>query len=498
MGERCCLFHIGRKAGLPWRRDSIPSFQINASPSNTRPLSAKQTWNDPVVWRYSVLWQSNPLQQTNHSASSLDHHAVSTASGILDATGLPPALRIPGNVLVGRCPCFGLSDFWSIQQFCLRYVKLSSARNPIIDRVDNFYHTNKWSQTQKYWHVSSFLDLDDLYPIIITVPSVVNDQNFVKWPTCLLMSANPLIVLTPEIQFWITLTQNTTSTIICWLSSVHADRSSSSQNSKLHDNCEESFRGKVFPASSEVTNLICKIVPYASNPRHRLLCCGPFVWLSYVKEVKLLGISPELTRTWSMLGDISRRGRMFMGNKRRAPSSGQLGLQKCTFLHPSSHETEQMTLSHIFPSEGTRLTTNNPFLFLSKDQPTLPVFAIPSADLPFCGKWRSARPSNRQRNFAWGSFMESLGYKVAYRRTWVVLGKLSFRMHKQQGRIWVASTLISFFLVSFGWQTVRALSTSTVHVSVEQSEPPRHSTNLTDAVQWDNYTLFVNNQRIFL
>ena len=29
-------------------------------------------------------------------------------------------------------------------------------------------------------------------------------------------------------------------------------------------------------------------------------------------------------------------------------------------------------------------------------------------------------------------------------------------------------------------------------------EPPRHSTGLTDAVQWDNYTLFINDQRVLI
>ena len=33
---------------------------------------------------------------------------------------------------------------------------------------------------------------------------------------------------------------------------------------------------------------------------------------------------------------------------------------------------------------------------------------------------------------------------------------------------------------------------------VAESDPPRHSTNLTNAVQWDNYTLFIDGQRLFL
>ena len=30
------------------------------------------------------------------------------------------------------------------------------------------------------------------------------------------------------------------------------------------------------------------------------------------------------------------------------------------------------------------------------------------------------------------------------------------------------------------------------------AEPPRKSNGLTDVVQWDNYTLFLHNQRMFL
>jgi hypothetical protein len=40
----------------------------------------------------------------------------------------------------------------------------------------------------------------------------------------------------------------------------------------------------------------------------------------------------------------------------------------------------------------------------------------------------------------------------------------------------------------------RSLDTSAVNVN----GPPRHSTGLTDAVQWDNYTLWIEGQRIFL
>lgn len=34
--------------------------------------------------------------------------------------------------------------------------------------------------------------------------------------------------------------------------------------------------------------------------------------------------------------------------------------------------------------------------------------------------------------------------------------------------------------------------------ALRAAEPPRHSTGLSDAVQWDNYTLWVAGQRVFL
>ena len=37
-----------------------------------------------------------------------------------------------------------------------------------------------------------------------------------------------------------------------------------------------------------------------------------------------------------------------------------------------------------------------------------------------------------------------------------------------------------------------------VSLSIGSTTPPRKSNGLTDVVQWDNYSLFVNDQRIFL
>lgn len=61
---------------------------------------------------------------------------------------------------------------------------------------------------------------------------------------------------------------------------------------------------------------------------------------------------------------------------------------------------------------------------------------------------------------------------------------------------WAFPALLSLLLV---------LLTSPISVPIgasnslfQRADPPRKSDNLTDVVQWDNYTLFLNDQRIFL
>ncbi|KIJ30189.1 glycoside hydrolase family 35 protein [Sphaerobolus stellatus SS14] len=65
---------------------------------------------------------------------------------------------------------------------------------------------------------------------------------------------------------------------------------------------------------------------------------------------------------------------------------------------------------------------------------------------------------------------------------------------------WTFSALLSFSLVLLSWPLFSFGTSSSHSLSFQTllTDPPRQSTNLTDAVQWDNYTLFINNQRIFL
>ena len=70
----------------------------------------------------------------------------------------------------------------------------------------------------------------------------------------------------------------------------------------------------------------------------------------------------------------------------------------------------------------------------------------------------------------------------------------NFAMFVRKYRSWALSALISLSLVLLTWpgklQTRAQVSSD--------SEPPRQSTNLTDVVQWDNYTLWLQGQRVFL
>lgn len=77
-------------------------------------------------------------------------------------------------------------------------------------------------------------------------------------------------------------------------------------------------------------------------------------------------------------------------------------------------------------------------------------------------------------------------------------------MAARKSRNWVLSALVSLALVLVTWPAtfgIRAtsLKESKPNLAVAAStEPPRQSTNFSTAVQWDNYSLFLNDQRIFL
>ncbi|KAI0790316.1 glycoside hydrolase superfamily [Irpex lacteus] len=77
-------------------------------------------------------------------------------------------------------------------------------------------------------------------------------------------------------------------------------------------------------------------------------------------------------------------------------------------------------------------------------------------------------------------------------------------MAARKYRNWVLSAVVSLALVLVTWPAtfgIRAtsLKENKPNLAVAAStEPPRQSTNFSTAVQWDNYSLFLNDQRIFL
>ncbi|KAI0070921.1 hypothetical protein K474DRAFT_1669569 [Panus rudis PR-1116 ss-1] len=84
----------------------------------------------------------------------------------------------------------------------------------------------------------------------------------------------------------------------------------------------------------------------------------------------------------------------------------------------------------------------------------------------------------------------------------------SCKMFWLRRRTWALPALLSFLLVLLTWPvTSSTRAFDILHRAPEEvqvpavtlvSDPPRQSTGFTDAVQWDNYTLFINDQRVFL
>ncbi|KAH8078388.1 glycoside hydrolase superfamily [Cristinia sonorae] len=64
-------------------------------------------------------------------------------------------------------------------------------------------------------------------------------------------------------------------------------------------------------------------------------------------------------------------------------------------------------------------------------------------------------------------------------------------------RVWAFPALISLVIVLFTWPITARVALER-DLNIAATEPPRHSTGLSNAVQWDNYTLFVNDQRVFI
>lgn len=65
---------------------------------------------------------------------------------------------------------------------------------------------------------------------------------------------------------------------------------------------------------------------------------------------------------------------------------------------------------------------------------------------------------------------------------------------------WALPALISLFIVLVTWPAT--IDTVASHVETTQllvrADPPRKDDGFTDAVQWDNYTIFIHGQRTFI
>lgn len=66
---------------------------------------------------------------------------------------------------------------------------------------------------------------------------------------------------------------------------------------------------------------------------------------------------------------------------------------------------------------------------------------------------------------------------------------------------WALPALLSLVVIVFTaplTKTTGAVKPRGANDLVVDAEPPRKSDNYTDVVQWDNYTIFLNDQRMFL
>lgn len=93
--------------------------------------------------------------------------------------------------------------------------------------------------------------------------------------------------------------------------------------------------------------------------------------------------------------------------------------------------------------------------------------------------------------FMFGQHKERDGYSPKQDRRPHSTSRTSLRMLWTRHRLWALPALFSLVIVLLTWPVESSQLSA-------RADPPRQSTGLTDAVQWDNYTLFVNEQRIFL
>ncbi|KAI0330518.1 hypothetical protein GY45DRAFT_749609 [Cubamyces sp. BRFM 1775] len=80
--------------------------------------------------------------------------------------------------------------------------------------------------------------------------------------------------------------------------------------------------------------------------------------------------------------------------------------------------------------------------------------------------------------------------------------RLSVGMLWRRYHSWALPALLSLFLVlltwpATSWSAASATGSAAVQLA-SRADPPRKDDGFTDVVQWDNYTLFLHGQRMFL
>lgn len=112
--------------------------------------------------------------------------------------------------------------------------------------------------------------------------------------------------------------------------------------------------------------------------------------------------------------------------------------------------------------------------------------------------------SHDAKSAAFGSYEANEQYKRFANETRPPDPPRPFFMIVHQYRNWALSALLSLALFLLIWPTdlgTRANDASAIERPTDFTaavDPPRQSTNLTNSVQWDKYSLFLEDQRIFL
>ena len=115
-----------------------------------------------------------------------------------------------------------------------------------------------------------------------------------------------------------------------------------------------------------------------------------------------------------------------------------------------------------------------------------------------------ASPNSPSDGYKNGLYKYSKGY--SYSQTpnsqdeGITPSQRSSWMTSRKFRNWALSALVSLALVLSAWPSALRTQASDIPnlATAASSDPPRQSTNFSTVVQWDNYSLFLNDQRIFL